>query len=58
MDENLPGNTGNMGLIPDPGRFQMPWSNYIQTPQLLSPCAATKAHVPGACAPKHEEPPQ
>ena len=25
--KNLPANAGDMGLIPDPGRFHMPWGN-------------------------------
>jgi len=25
--KNLPANSGNMGLIPGPGRSHMPWSN-------------------------------
>ena len=27
VDKNPPANTGNEDLIPDPGRFHMPWSN-------------------------------
>ena len=27
VDRNLPANAGEMGLIPGPGRFHMPWSN-------------------------------
>ena len=34
--KNLPANAGDMGSIPDPGRFHMPWSNYVHGPQLLS----------------------
>ena len=34
--KNLPANAGDMGLIPDPGRFHMPWSNRAPAPQLLS----------------------
>ena len=25
--KNLPANAGDMGLIPSPGRFHMPWGN-------------------------------
>ena len=25
--KNLPANAEDMGLIPDPGRFHMPWDN-------------------------------
>ena len=34
--KNLPANTGDMGSIPDPGRFHMLWSNYDPASQLLS----------------------
>ena len=32
--KNLPANAGDMGLIPDPGRFHMPWSNRAHAPHL------------------------
>ena len=35
--KNPPSNTGQVGLIPDPGRSHMRWSNYACEPQLLSP---------------------
>ena len=28
VDRNLPTNAGDIGLIPGPGRFHMPWGNY------------------------------
>ena len=31
VHKNLSASAGNMGLIPGPGRFHMPWSN--QSPQ-------------------------
>ena len=34
--KNPPVNAGDTGLIPDPGRFHVPWSNYTHRPQLLS----------------------
>ena len=27
VDKNSPANAGDMGSIPSPGRFHMPWSN-------------------------------
>ena len=39
--KNPPANAGDMGLIPGPGRFHVPWSNWACTPQLLSPHAVT-----------------
>ena len=45
VDKNLPGNAGDTGSIPGPGRFQVPWSNPAPVPQLLSLWdAATEAH--------------
>ena len=32
-------NAGDTGLIPDPGRFHMPRSNYARVPQSLSLCS-------------------
>ena len=40
MDKNLPANAGDTGLIPDLGRFHMPWSSKARVSQLLSPCTA------------------
>ena len=40
--KNLSANTGDTGLIPDPGRSHMPWSNKAQkarVPQLYSLCS-------------------
>ena len=34
----LPSNAGDMGSIPPPGRFRMPWGNQAHVPRLLSPC--------------------
>ena len=60
---------GDTGLIPDPGRFHMPQSNYACAPQLLSPnsradepqlwslhAATTEARGPRACASQQENP--
>ena len=35
--KNLPANAGDMGLIPSPGRFHMPWGNSAHVPQVLKP---------------------
>ena len=37
--KNPPASAGDMGLIPDLGRFHMPWGNQAHTLQLLSPQA-------------------
>ena len=37
VDKNPPANAGDMGLIPVPGRFHMPWGNQAWVPQLLRP---------------------
>ena len=37
MVENPPASAGDMGLIPGPGRFHMPWSNQACTSQPLKP---------------------
>ena len=42
--KNLPANAGDMGSVPDLGRFHMPWSNSVLAPQLLTP--ALKSHTP------------
>ena len=45
--KNPSAKVGDMGSIPGPGRFRMPWVNWVWVPQLLSLCAATaEAHVP------------
>ena len=45
--KNLSAKAGDMGSIPGPGRFHMPWVNWACVPQLLGLCAATaEAHVP------------
>ena len=41
--KNPPGNAGNTGSSPGPGRSHMPWSNKAHAPQLLSP--RSRAHV-------------
>ena len=46
VDRNPPANAGSMGLIPGPGGFYMPRSNWADVPQLLSLQAApTEAWV-------------
>ena len=30
--KNSPANAGDMGLVPDPGRSHMPWSNWAHEP--------------------------
>ena len=52
MDKNPPANAGNMGSIPGPGRFHMPWSNQAHVSQLLKPV------LPRACVPLREKPSQ
>ena len=37
--KNSPPSAGDMGLIPGPGGFPMPWSNWALAPQLLSLCS-------------------
>ena len=37
--KNLPVNAGDIGLIPNPGRLHMLWSNQAHVPQLLSLCS-------------------
>jgi len=49
--KNLPANAGDVGSIPDPGRFHVLQSNYACAPQLLSLCSGPgtttpEAHVP------------
>ena len=34
-----PANSGDMGSIPGPGRYYVPWGNLTHIPQLLSPLA-------------------
>ena len=59
MVKNLPANAEDTGLITDPGRFPMPWSNQACVSRLLSPRAATtEAHEPRTCALQREKPPQ
>ena len=65
VGKNLTAHAGDMGLIPAPRRSHMPWCNWAQAPQILSPCsracepqllslnmAITKAWAPRACAPQ------
>ena len=40
--KNPPANAGDTGLIPDPGRPQMPCRNEARAPQLLSLCSRTQ----------------
>ena len=52
MVKNLPASAGDMGSIPDLGRFP-------HAVEQLSPCATTtEAHVPTARALQQEKPPQ
>ena len=37
MVKNLSANAGDMGSIPGPGRFHMPWDNQVWESQLLKP---------------------
>ena len=36
VDRNPPASAGDMGLMPGPGNFHTPWSNYAPAPQLLT----------------------
>ena len=55
--KNLPANAGDMGSIPDLGRFLMLQDNKAHDPQLLSPRAATTdASTSRACALPREKP--
>ena len=57
VDRNLPANTGDIGSIPSPGRFHMPWSNWAHEPQLPSLHAeTTEACVLRICALLQEKP--
>ena len=69
MVKNLSANAEDMGSIPGPGRYHMPWSNKARVPkllslhsrarkpQLLSLCATTiEAHVPTARALQQKKP--
>ena len=49
--KNLPANAGLMGLIPGPGRSQMPRGNDAHAPQLLSLCS--RARGPQLLKPTH-----
>ena len=37
VEKNRPANAGNVGSIPDPGRFHMQWSYLVHELQLLKP---------------------
>ena len=37
--KNLPASAEDLSLIPDPGRFHMPWGNQACVPQLLHLCS-------------------
>ena len=65
VDKNLPANAGDMGLIPGPGGFHMPWNtpqplslcSRTRELQLQSPCAAaTEARAPRTHAPQQKKP--
>ena len=59
MDKNPPANAGDIGSIPDPGRFHMPQKNVVHEPQLLNPHATTTvAPAARARAPQQEMPPR
>ena len=47
MVNNLPANAGDTDLIPGPGRFHLPWSNYAHEPQLLRLCSRARPSFPG-----------
>ena len=62
VDKNLPGNAGDTGLIPGPGRLHMPRRSKARAPQLLKP-AHSRAHElqlmvpsPQLLKPMHLEP--
>ena len=46
VDRNPPANAGDMGLIPDPGRFHTPQATKASVPQMLEPACSR------ACEPK------
>ena len=55
--KNTPAKAGDMGLIPDLGRFHMPWSNEAHVLQLLSlHVAIVKAAPSRTCALQQEKP--
>ena len=54
-----PANAGDMGSVPDPGRFHMPQSNEARVPQLLTHVLQQlKPGHPRAHALQQEKPPQ
>ena len=54
--------SGDIGLIPDPGRSHIPQSNYVHVPQLLSLCSRAQelqllnSEGPRSCAPEEKQP--
>ena len=46
VNKNLPAKTGDIGLIPDPGRSHMPWNNQAGEPQLFSLCSGAQEPQP------------
>ena len=69
VDKNRPASAGDMGSVPDPGRFHKQWSREVRVPQLLSrhsragelqlpsPRATTpEAPAPRGCAAQQEKP--
>ena len=57
MVKNPPANSGDTGLIPDPERFHVPWSNSAGAPQLLSlRSGAREPRDSTARAPQPEKP--
>ena len=69
VDKNLSANTGNMDLVPGPGRPHLLWNNKEYVPPVLSPyskafklqllglrAATPEAHTPRACAPQQDKP--
>ena len=44
MVKNPPDSAGDVGLIPDPGRFHKPWSNLARAPRLVKP-VCSRAHA-------------
>ena len=61
MDKNPPANAEDMGLIPDLGRFHMPWNIQACVPQLQSSHSVEVsncdywARMPRACALQQEK---
>ena len=58
VDKNLPANAGDTGLIPGPGRFHMPRSNWAHELQLLNLRAITTEDYAPRAFMQQEKPPQ